>query len=91
MRRTVIIGALAAVAATLGASAASAQIGIEIYAGPSYGYRNYDRPYYGYAPAYRRSYSRERYYDDRSEPRNTGGCGTYRFWNGERCVDARNR
>lgn len=28
---------------------------------------------------------------DASRPFGRNGCGTYRFWNGERCVDARYR
>ena len=40
-----------------------------------YGY-NRDNRYYGYAA-------------DRPLRRSTGGCGTYYFWDGNSCVDAR--
>ena len=28
---------------------------------------------------------------DFGRPAGSGGCGTYHFWNGEKCVDARNK
>lgn len=85
------------------ATAATAQ---EVYVQPSYGstYYSYDadadsdyvvRP----APRYgTRVYGYERRYrapDDavviETDPRLAGHCGTYRFWDGVRCRDARNR
>lgn len=29
--------------------------------------------------------------DDAGRPRRAGGCGTYRYWDGDRCRDARNK
>ena len=61
-----------------------------IYVGPP----AYDSYYSYYGPAYSgpRVYGYTRYYDDDvAYPSRSGGCGTYYFWNGERCVDARNR
>ena len=83
---------MAASALALSFAGASAQgVGVEIYAGPGYGY--YDGPYY-YSPGYtqRRAY---RYYgapdDVDVKVRRSGGCGTYFYWDGETCVDARRR
>ncbi len=53
------------------------------------GYRNGPRVY-----GYTREYRDDRYYgdsDDRPLRRSTGGCGTYYFWDGDSCVDARRR
>jgi hypothetical protein len=54
--------------------------------GPAYGYRApraYGPRVYGYT---------RRYDDDRGYARVPAGrCGTYRFWDGDRCVDARNQ
>lgn len=83
------------------ANAASAQgFGVEVRAGPLYGYvgdeqRRYGR-YYGYgysaapAPAARpyRSYD---VYEEDIPARDAGSCGTFFYWDGDRCVDARNR
>ena len=60
------------------------------YSGRSYGYRSAApvRPYTysGYGPSY--GYRA----DDGVKERGTGGgCGTYFYWNGDRCVDARNK
>ena len=73
---------------------ASAQ-GFGIYIGPP---AAYDYEYYGYGPEYRsdrpRSYGYRRYSDDaylENDRVRRGGCGTYHYWNGERCVDARYR
>jgi hypothetical protein len=66
-----------------------------VYIGPSPAY-DYDDSYaYGYVPprAYGpRVYGYTRRYEDRGYvvTRPAGRCGTYRYWNGDRCVDARN-
>jgi hypothetical protein len=78
-------------AALASASAASAQ-----------GVIQYDDPYYGGDPGpatvYRQDYYRDYYPDYRVRtyeysvrPSGPNGCGTYHFWNGVRCVDARYR
>jgi hypothetical protein len=92
MRSIVLSIALAASALALSFVGASAQrVGVEVYAGPGYSGYN-DGPYY-YSPRYeRRAY---RYYSDSDDVdvkvRRSGGCGTYFYWDGETCVDARRR
>ena len=98
---------LAAAGLVLTAATSQAQsVGVEIgRSGPVYGYADfgygygagYDRGYYGYratAPA-RRSYGTSYGYradEPMAEERGTpGGCGTYFYWSGDRCVDARNK
>jgi hypothetical protein len=96
MRQLMIALAAAGAAATAWCGSASAQsAGVEVYVGP----RAYDS-YYDY-PTYRyyRSEPRVYGYTQRSEPLDAevdmdrptgpGGCGTYRYWNGHTCVDAR--
>lgn len=81
MRLASLIAA-AAVMGTLGWSgAASAQsVGFGFFYGPPSGYADYSR----------RDYPRNYYYDAPVRRMiRPGGCGTYRYWNGERCVDAR--
>ena len=94
MRDKLILAATTAVAITMLSAGASAQ-GIGIYIGPP---AAYDYEYYGYGPEYRsyrpRSYGYRRYSDDayiENDRVRRGGCGTYHYWNGERCVDARYR
>lgn len=96
---------LAAVGLTLTAASAQAQsFGVEIGTGPAYGYTSYGvygpryEGYYGYRSAVpmRRSYGPSYGYRAEApvvvEQRGTGGgCGTYYYWNGDRCVDARNK
>lgn len=99
MRATVLLAA-AAVAGTVALSgSASAQVGV--YVGPGPGYDGY---YYG-EPAYPRvyRYSPNYYNDDDDDdagvvfgyapvlPYPRGGCGTYNYWDGFRCVDARRK
>ncbi|NJO24048.1 MAG: hypothetical protein HC868_15420 [Sphingomonadales bacterium] len=84
-----IVPALAAAAIAVGAGLASAQIVVrsdDSYYDderPTVVYRDYsvDRE-----PAYRL-----RTYEYGVRPSGPNGCGTYYFWNGERCVDARNK
>ena len=89
---------LAVVTALIGltcSGAASAQ-SLGIYVGPPAAY-DYDDGYaYGYAEprAYRpRVYGYTSRYDDDDRDYTTrapaGRCGTYRYWSGDRCVDAR--
>jgi len=73
--------------------AASAQ-SFGVYVGPPRAY-DYDDSYaYGYTSPRvygPRVYGYTRRYDDRAYvARPAGRCGTYRYWNGDRCVDARN-
>jgi hypothetical protein len=101
MRRFIILGV---VAASLGIASTSASAqGVGIYVGPPYGYDPYyERDYYyGYGPRVDyygpRVYGYTRRDDDAGlevelgRPIGPGGCGTYRYWNGGRCVDARYR
>jgi hypothetical protein len=95
MRSSLIaIGAM--VFTVVEAGNASAQ-GFGIYVGPGPGYA-YEDSYgygpraYGYGP---RVYGYSRRFEER-EPtyrrlRPAGHCGEYRFWDGDACVDARNR
>jgi len=91
MRDKLILAATTAVAITMLSGAASAQ-GIGIYIGPP---AAYDYEYYGYGPEYRpyrpRVYGYRSYRDDDTYRVRRGGCGTYRYWDGDRCVDARYR
>jgi hypothetical protein len=81
MKLRILIPA-AAVAATALCGAASAQ-SVGVYVGPAYD----DYYYYEGPPSYPRAARR---YEDRGVVYGyRGGCGTYRFWNGEECVDAR--
>lgn len=105
MRRSILITALAGAAAVLSYASASAQsVGVGVYAGPSYGTYGYDT--YGYGPAYRGRTVRSYEYGPRvygyasndppvdadvDRPARSGGCGTYYFWNGSYCEDARDR
>jgi len=94
MRRlslSAIVGsAILAVSLALSAGAVSAQVTNDYYDGDDvpqvYRYNPYDEPRV-VAPrvdAYDNIYTYDR-------PFGRNGCGTYRFWNGERCVDARHR
>jgi hypothetical protein len=95
MYRLGIVSIAAALTAlVVGHGTASAQgIGVQIYVSPpgyavDYDYPPpvYGGPVHGYsAPdyAYDRYARQQRYYHYR------GGCGTYRYWDGDRCVDAR--
>ncbi|MDX2204156.1 MAG: hypothetical protein NW223_15500 [Hyphomicrobiaceae bacterium] len=92
MRIPVLLGALAL--ALLAPATANAQgFGVGVYVGPTYD----DYEDYGYSLDVRqgrRVYDYGPSYDvDRNARRGgrPGGCGTYHFWNGETCVDARNR
>lgn len=107
MRKFAIPVLAAAGLAMTAATSQAQSIGVEIDAdGPVYGYADfggygpgYSRGYYGYRSAapVRRSYGGA-YYGYRSEEpvvveerRGGGSCGTYFYWNGDRCVDARNK
>ena len=92
MRTKLTLAATLLVALTGLSGAASAQ-GFGIYIGPPVAY-----DYYGYGPDYRadrpRAYGYRRYSDDgytEGYRVRRGGCGTYRYWDGDRCVDARYR
>jgi hypothetical protein len=80
---------LSALAITAGAGLASAQVVIQSDDSyydddrPAVVYRDYD---VDRDPDYR-----VRTYEYNVRPSGPNGCGTYHFWNGERCVDARYR
>jgi hypothetical protein len=86
--RKVIVAAIAAGFSLVAPGYASAQ-GLGLYVGPPPAYDYYDGYYYDVdPPVYGYSSRVER---DRSYYRAPAGrCGVYRFWNGDRCVDARN-
>jgi hypothetical protein len=68
-------------------SSAYAQ-GVGIYGGPGpsayvYDDEDYDGPTYGYVAP--------RVYTERPLLRPAGRCGTYHYWNGAYCQDARNK
>lgn len=96
MRRMMLAGAVATAALATGYGPALAQVVIETppadvyvatpdaYATDYYTYRTGPRVY-GYTQYYRDA-------DDDVvvvRPQYRGGCGTYRYWDGMRCVDAR--
>jgi hypothetical protein len=99
MRLFLVLGAVA-IGIGIASSNASAQ-SVGIYVGPPYGYDPYyERDYY-YGPRAEypdgpRVYGYTRRDDveanvEFGRPTGPGGCGTYRFWNGRECVDARYR
>lgn len=99
MHRSAIAGIAAALAAFVaGHDTASAQgVGVQIYVSPPGYASDYDYParaygrVYGYGPVY--GYDGDAGYDEYvvRRPRHyyRGGCGTYRYWDGNHCVDAR--
>lgn len=83
--RSLMSAAVAATVLLVGSSGAFAQrVGVEIYA---------DEPYYEYRePASRPNRYYYRSDEDRPVvviPLRPANCGVYRYWNGDRCVDAR--
>jgi hypothetical protein len=93
--RSSLIAIGAVMVTALGASSASAQsFGIYVGPGPDYAYEDYygNGPSYGYGP---RVYGYGRRYLERDPAlrrvRPAGHCGEYRFWDGDACVDARNK
>jgi hypothetical protein len=91
MRRFALLGPAAVLAAlTISGGTASAQVTDDYYYGDDvprvYRYVPDDAPrvLVPRVDAYGNVYSYDR-------PFGRNGCGTYRFWNGERCVDARDR
>lgn len=101
--RKLLVSVLATCGLAMTAGVASAQgFGIEVYDGePVYGYAPYGSYYYGYGPSYgytarapSRTYGYRSYGyvpQEREVRRRSGTCGTYFFWNGDRCVDARSK
>jgi len=83
MKTAVLIVAMVAAAGFCGTASAQS---VGVYVGPAYD----DYYYYDGPPAYPRA-SGYSLYEDGTVVREyrRGGCGTYRFWDGERCVDAR--
>jgi hypothetical protein len=80
----VLLGAAMVGIAALGGSASAQSVGI--YVGPA------DSDYYHDGlPAYPRTYRYSDTFGDGVVVRrySRGGCGTYRYWDGDRCVDAR--
>jgi hypothetical protein len=102
MRTLWLLASAAVVGLTMGCGSASAQgIGFGIYVGPSEPADDYYNAPPGYTREYRsgpRVYGYSRRDDDDAgvtvqveRPARRGGCGQYRYWDGDRCVDARNR
>ena len=95
MRRLIATAVLAAASGLAAYGSASAQVVVEpsadVYVGPYdtdayyYGGYGYGPRVYGYSTRTNPAPGAVR------EPRFRNGCGTYFFWNGERCVDARFR
>jgi hypothetical protein len=90
--KAILISVCLAVLGVLGLNTSASAQGVGIYVGPGPSYY-YDDPDYRYverAPR-PRYYSAPRYEDDYvvTAPRRSGGCGTYYYWDGEQCVDAR--
>lgn len=97
MRRLMLTAVATGAALVAGYGSATAQLVIEtppadVYVGTPYAYDS------GYYYTDRRGprvygYTREYRYDDDDavaiRPSGPGGCGTYYYWNGDRCVDAR--
>lgn len=99
MRASLLTTAAAAAAIGLiGFTAGASAQSFGIYVGPG-GYDDDDANYPYASPYYYPSgpqvYGYTRRYDDDGTraPRQVyrGDCGTYRFWNGDRCVDARDK
>jgi hypothetical protein len=90
MRRFAGLGSALALAALATSTSVSAQVIDDYYYGDdvprAYRYYSYDTPrvIVPRVDAYGNVYTYDR-------PFGRNGCGTYRFWNGERCVDARYR
>jgi hypothetical protein len=90
-----LAAAIALGVAAFSGNASAQEVGV--YVGPAPGVYVYDDPYDG--PAYLPYTYGPRYYgyapppvrddDDVTVVYRSGGCGTYRYWNGRRCVDAR--
>ncbi len=94
--RKILLPALAAAALAASAGMASAQsVGVGVYLGAPGPYWYDDDVAYGYvaAPEARVVHRRHerRYVDEPRARDHNGTCGTYFYWNGNRCVDARNR
>lgn len=93
MLRPMILAAIASLGVAALSGSAAAQIDVEVYAGSLRVHDSYPR-YYGYGPpiyGYTRRYYEPGVEVDVGYPRWKGGCGTYRYWDGRRCVDARYR
>lgn len=95
MRKFMLTAAATGAALVAGYGSATAQLVIEtppadVYVGTPYAY---DSGYYTTRRGPRvYGYTREYRYDDDAiaiRPNGPGGCGTYFYWNGDRCVDAR--
>jgi len=96
MRRLMLAAAATGAALLAGYGSAAAQLVIEtppadVYVDTPY---SYDSGYYTTRRGPRvYGYTREYRYDDDDavslRPSGPGGCGTYYYWNGDRCVDAR--
>jgi hypothetical protein len=95
MRRFMLTAVATGAALAAGYGSATAQLVIEtppadVYVATP---NAYDSGYYTTRRGPRvYGYTREYRYDDDAiaiRPNGPGGCGTYYYWNGDRCVDAR--
>ena len=84
MRASLLLLGVAMIGIAASSGSASAQ-SVGVYVGPADSdYYYYDRPRaYRYSDTYGEGVVVHRY--------SRGGCGTYRYWDGDRCVDARYR
>jgi hypothetical protein len=73
---------MASIAVSSGSASAQS---IGVYVGPAYD----DYYYYDGPRAYPRAYRYTDTGDGVVRRYSRGGCGTYRYWDGDRCVDAR--
>jgi hypothetical protein len=94
MRRLVLAAVVSGAALMAGYGSAMAQLVIETPPADVYvDTRSYDSGYYNDRRGSRvYGYTRDYRYDDDAiavRPSGPGGCGTYFYWNGDRCVDAR--
>ena len=94
MRRLMLTAAATGAALVAGYGNATAQLVIQTPPADVYvGTRSYDSGYYNDRRGPRvYGYNRGYRYDDDAvavRPDGPGGCGTYFYWNGDRCVDAR--
>ena len=95
MRRLMLAAAATGAALFAGYGSAAAQVVVETPPADVYVATPdaYDSSYYTTRRGPRvYGYTREYRYDDDAiaiRPSGPGGCGTYYYWNGDRCVDAR--
>jgi hypothetical protein len=96
--RKILLPLLAGAALTAVAAGSASAQSVGIYVGTPYAYGYDDDVSYGYVAVPERRVAPRRYgyvsgsgdIEVRARDHN-GTCGTFYYWNGDRCVDARNR